>query len=172
MNDHTSDIPQQEPHDSTGNPVASKKSKRKKTIAVVLVVIVLVTVGVVLAVTLNTHPDVVGSYKGDDGREIILAKDGPCPLLGQWKQNHDRGLQVAAKGTPHVQGRGKQPTGWIWYGLGQAVGRTQQALVTRWYIRIWRRNVSDSCQKRDSHRGRICAFGYFSSDVRRMGRWE
>jgi hypothetical protein len=76
MNDHTSDIPQQEPHDSTGNPVASKKSKRKKSIAVVLVVIVLVTVGVVLAVTLNTHPDVVGSYKGDDGREIILAKDG------------------------------------------------------------------------------------------------
>jgi hypothetical protein len=76
MNDHTSDIPQQEPHDSTGNPVASKKSKRKKIIAVVLVVIVLVTVGVVLAVTLNTHPDVVGSYKGDDGREIILAKDG------------------------------------------------------------------------------------------------
>jgi hypothetical protein len=76
MNDHTSDIPQQEPHDSTGNPVAPKKSRWKKIIAVVLVVIVLVTVGVVLAVTLNTHPDVVGSYKGDDGREIILAKDG------------------------------------------------------------------------------------------------
>jgi hypothetical protein len=76
MNDHTSDIPQQEPHDSTGNPVAPKKSRWKKIIAVVLVVIVLATIGVVLAVTLNTHPDVVGSYKGDDGREINLAKDG------------------------------------------------------------------------------------------------
>jgi hypothetical protein len=76
MNDHTSDIPQQEPHDSTGNPVAPKKSRWKKIIAVVLVVIVLATIGVVLAVTLNTHPDVVGSYKGDDGREITLDKYG------------------------------------------------------------------------------------------------
>jgi uncharacterized membrane protein len=60
MNDHTSDIPQQEPHDSTGNPVAPKKSRWKKIIAVVLVVIVLATIGVVLAVTRNKQPDVVG----------------------------------------------------------------------------------------------------------------
>jgi uncharacterized membrane protein len=102
MNDNTSDIPQQEPHDSTGNPVAPKKSKRKKTIAgivAVLVAIVLVAVGVVLVVTLTTQPNVIGTYTSRGGMVIRFSKGGVYTDI--WLQETSEGWPPGQLPTPN-----------------------------------------------------------------------
>jgi hypothetical protein len=54
-------------------------NRKKKIIAgivVVAVVVVVVTVAVIFIVTRSPSPDVVGTYTGQNGREIKLADDG------------------------------------------------------------------------------------------------